>query len=221
MYEKNLLNRADFTPKFENGFTAFIEWVKSQHAYMDSEKIRCPCRKYKNEVFKTPDEDEQTPPAPADKGTNTHCGADEVHAAEQPLWNGCTQSQLGVIVELVDIKANSYISQRIYNRISQWTEHILPCDHTLPLDYYNTKKLINYLGLPMEKIDACRNDCMLYWKDDIDLDYDKFCGEARYQPTRERNPNRKKIPYAILRYLPLTPRLQRLYASQATAEQMT
>ncbi|KAL0448009.1 UNVERIFIED_CONTAM: hypothetical protein Slati_1928800 [Sesamum latifolium] len=40
-------------------------------------------------------------------------------------------------------------------------------------------------------------------------------------PTRERNPNRKKTPYAILNYLPLTPRLQRLYASKATAEQMT
>ncbi|KAL0453359.1 UNVERIFIED_CONTAM: hypothetical protein Slati_1314000 [Sesamum latifolium] len=73
----------------------------------------------------------------------------------------------------------------------------------------------------MEKIDACRNGCMLYWKDDIDMDYCKFCGEATYQPTRERNPNCKKTPYAILRYLPLTRCLQRLYASQATTEQMT
>ncbi|KAL0445000.1 UNVERIFIED_CONTAM: hypothetical protein Slati_2222700 [Sesamum latifolium] len=40
-------------------------------------------------------------------------------------------------------------------------------------------------GLPMEKIDACRNGCILYWKDDIDLDYCKFCGEARYKPTRD------------------------------------
>ncbi|KAL0411275.1 UNVERIFIED_CONTAM: hypothetical protein Slati_3717200 [Sesamum latifolium] len=56
MYEKNLLNRAGLTPEFEDGVTAFIEWAKSQHAYMDGEKIRCPCWKYKNEVFKTPDE---------------------------------------------------------------------------------------------------------------------------------------------------------------------
>ncbi|KAL0401779.1 UNVERIFIED_CONTAM: hypothetical protein Slati_4207800 [Sesamum latifolium] len=224
MYEKNLPNRVGLTPEFEDGFTAFIEWVKSQHAYMEGEKIRCPCRKCKNKVFKTPDEDEQTPPAPAEEGTSTHCGDvaqmnwaqrmifyaagpafwsstynqdgvpdddrfhDVVHAAEQPLWNRCTQSQLG---------AND----------------ILPRDHTFPLDYYNTKKLIKDLSELMEKIDACRNDCMLYWKDDIDLDYCKLCRKARYQPTRERNPNRKKTPYAILRYLPLTPRLQRLYAS--------
>ncbi|KAL0443931.1 UNVERIFIED_CONTAM: hypothetical protein Slati_2115800 [Sesamum latifolium] len=62
---------------------------------------------------------------------------------------------------------------------------------------------------------------MLYWKNDIDLDYCKFCAEARYKPTRERSPNCKKTPYAIIRYLPLTPRLRRLYASEATAEQMT
>ncbi|KAL0307919.1 UNVERIFIED_CONTAM: hypothetical protein Scaly_2966500 [Sesamum calycinum] len=54
----------------------------------------------------------------------------------------------------------------------------MPRDHTLPLDYYNTKKLIRDLSLPVEKIDACKNGCMLYWNDDIDLDC-KFCGEVR------------------------------------------
>ncbi|KAL0449583.1 UNVERIFIED_CONTAM: hypothetical protein Slati_1514700 [Sesamum latifolium] len=97
----------------------------------------------------------------------------------------------------------------------------MPDDHSFPVDCYNTKKLIKDLGLPLEKIDTCKNGCMLYWKDNIDLDYCKFCGEARYKPTRERNSNRKKTLYAVLRYLPITPRLQRLYASQVTAEQMT
>ncbi|KAL0442149.1 UNVERIFIED_CONTAM: hypothetical protein Sradi_0153800 [Sesamum radiatum] len=99
---------------------------------------------------------------------------DVVHAAEQPLWNSCTQSQLAFVAELVNIK-----------------------------------------------IDACKRGCMLYWKDEIDLDYFKFCGEARYKPMREQNPNRKKTSYAILRYLPLTHPLQRLYASEVTVEQIT
>ncbi|KAL0433324.1 UNVERIFIED_CONTAM: hypothetical protein Slati_2666700 [Sesamum latifolium] len=145
---------------------------------------------------------------------------DVVHTAKQPLWNGWTTSQLAVVAELVDIKADGHISQRIYDRISQWGDHVMVHDHTLPLDYYNTKKLTKDLGLPMKKINVCKNDCMLYWKDDIDLDYCKFCGEARYKLTREPNPNRTKIPYVVLRYLPITPRLQRLYVSKATAEQM-
>ncbi|KAL2228725.1 UNVERIFIED_CONTAM: hypothetical protein Sindi_1852200 [Sesamum indicum] len=53
------------------------------------------------------------------------------------------------------------------------------------------------------------------------FDYCIFCGEARYKLTRTRNPNRKKTAYTSLRYLPITPHLQRLYASEAIDEQMT
>ncbi|KAL0396197.1 UNVERIFIED_CONTAM: hypothetical protein Scaly_0068100 [Sesamum calycinum] len=116
---------------------------------------------------------------------------DVVHVVEQLLCNGFTQSQLTSVVDLCPATT--------------------PC----PLDYYGTKKLIRDLSLPIENIDACNNGCILYWKDDIDLDCSKFRGEARYKLTRERNPNHKKTLYAIL-----TPRLQRFYAS-ATAEQIT
>ncbi|KAK4389779.1 hypothetical protein Sango_2314900 [Sesamum angolense] len=81
--------------------------------------------------------------------------------------------------------------------------------------------MIRDLGLPVEKIHACRNGWMLYWKDDIDMEYCKFCDDPRYKPTRDRYPHCKKSPYVVLRYLPLTPCLQRLYASPATAEHMT
>ncbi|KAL0457803.1 UNVERIFIED_CONTAM: hypothetical protein Slati_0407500 [Sesamum latifolium] len=92
--------------------------------------------------------------------------------------------------------------------------------HTLPVDYYNTKKLIKDLGLRIEKIGACKNGCMLYCKDSVDLEYCKFCGDARYKPTRGQDLCRKKSPYAVLRYLSLTPRLQRSYSSRATVEHM-
>ncbi|KAK4391462.1 hypothetical protein Sango_1924000 [Sesamum angolense] len=80
--------------------------------------------------------------------------------------------------------------------------------------------MVRDLGLPIEKIHACKNGCMLYWKDDIDMEYCKFCGDPTYKPTRDRNPLRKKFLYAILRYFSLTPRLQRLYGSPTTAEHM-
>ncbi|KAL0301936.1 UNVERIFIED_CONTAM: hypothetical protein Sradi_6470400 [Sesamum radiatum] len=41
------------------------------------------------------------------------------------------------------------------------------------------KKLVKNLGLPIEKIDTCKNGCMLYSKDDVDLEYCKFYGGAR------------------------------------------
>ncbi|KAL0440265.1 UNVERIFIED_CONTAM: hypothetical protein Slati_2509500 [Sesamum latifolium] len=121
--------------------------------------------------------------------SSSHDGVpDDVHAGDQPFWNGCTQpctqSQLGIIAELVDIKADGHISERIYDRISQWGNRILPPDHILPGDYYSTKKLIKDLGLPVEKIGTYKNGCMLYWKDDVDLEYCKFCGDDRYKPIR-------------------------------------
>ncbi|KAL0394830.1 UNVERIFIED_CONTAM: hypothetical protein Slati_4449200 [Sesamum latifolium] len=61
---------------------------------------------------------------------------------------------------------------------------------------------------------------MLYWKDDVDLECCKFCGDARYKPTRGQDPRWKKSTDAVLRYLLLTPPLQRLYSSRATAEHM-
>ncbi|KAL0325329.1 UNVERIFIED_CONTAM: hypothetical protein Sradi_5102200 [Sesamum radiatum] len=146
---------------------------------------------------------------------------DVVQAVDQPLYSGCDQSQLAAVARLVNIKAEYNMSERCYDQVSQWASDLLPRDHTLPSNYYNTKKMIRDLGLPVEKIHACRNGCMLYWKDDIDVEYCKFCGDPRYKPTRDRNPRRKKSPYAVLRYLPLTPHLQRLYASPATPEHMT
>ncbi|KAL0367433.1 UNVERIFIED_CONTAM: hypothetical protein Sradi_3633400 [Sesamum radiatum] len=51
--------------------------------------------------------------------------------------------------------------------------------------------------------------------------HSQLSAAARYKPTRGQNPRRKKTAYAILRYLPITPRLQRLYASNTTAEHMS
>ncbi|KAL0448596.1 UNVERIFIED_CONTAM: hypothetical protein Slati_1416000 [Sesamum latifolium] len=146
---------------------------------------------------------------------------DLVHTADQPLYSGCDQSRLAVVARLANIKAEHNMSERCYDQVSQWASDLLPRDHTLPSNYYNTKKMIRDLGLSIKKIHACKKDCMLYWKDDIDMENCKFCGDPRYKPTRDRNPRYKKSLYAVLRYLPLTSRLQRLYASPATTEHMT
>ncbi|KAL0316544.1 UNVERIFIED_CONTAM: hypothetical protein Sradi_5532600 [Sesamum radiatum] len=45
-----------------------------------------------------------------------------VHAANQPLWHGCTQSQLGVVVELVDIK-DVYSSRAIVEHMTWHATH--------------------------------------------------------------------------------------------------
>ncbi|KAL0378971.1 UNVERIFIED_CONTAM: hypothetical protein Sradi_3202600 [Sesamum radiatum] len=102
---------------------------------------------------------------------------DVVRTTDQPLYNDCDESQLSAVARLVIIKAEN-MSERCYDQVSQWASDLLPRDHTLPSDYYNTKKLIRDLDLPVEKIHAWKNGCMLYWKDNIKLEYCKFCGET-------------------------------------------
>ncbi|KAL0413457.1 UNVERIFIED_CONTAM: hypothetical protein Sradi_1547400 [Sesamum radiatum] len=128
-----------------------------------------------------------------------------VHAVDQPFWSGCTQFQLVSIASFVGIKAEDHIFEQTYDHISQWDNNILSLNHTLTRDYYNTKKLNKNFGLPVEKIDECKNGYMLYWKDDVDLEYYKFCGDARYKPMREQDSRCKKSPYSVLRHPPLTP----------------
>lgn len=42
-------------------------------------------------------------------------------------------------------------------------EELLPDGTNLPNSYYKAKKIIKELGHSYDKIDACTNDCMLYW----------------------------------------------------------
>ncbi|CAN6725431.1 unnamed protein product [Malus baccata var. baccata] len=55
------------------------------------------------------------------------------------------------------------------------------------------KKLIIDLGLTYVKIDACPNDCMIYWKDTLELIVCSVCGESRYKITNAEDSSRKKI----------------------------
>ncbi|KAL0313629.1 UNVERIFIED_CONTAM: hypothetical protein Sradi_5762200 [Sesamum radiatum] len=98
---------------------------------------------------------------------------------------------------------------------------MLPKGHKLPDNFYSSKKVIAPLGLGVQKIDACENDCMLYWKEDKEMQECKICHHPRFKPRRRGGKKKHKdIPFKQLSYLPLAPRLQRLYTSKITAEHM-
>ena len=96
----------------------------------------------------------------------------------------------------------------------------------MPKSYYEAKKLIRDLGLYYKKIDACVNHCMLFWKEDEELDNYKVCDAFRWKlDKRSGEPmtkcNGKRIPLKVIRYFPLKPRLQRLFMSSKIATDMT
>jgi hypothetical protein len=93
---------------------------------------------------------------------------------------------------------------------------MLPENDSLPENFYKSKKLVKALGMEYKTIDVCTNFCMLYHKQNIRKISCDVCHEPRYeQPVRTRPIARK-----ILRYLPITDRLQRLYMTETSAEHM-
>ena len=45
----------------------------------------------------------------------------------------------------------------------------LPEGSALPRNFHEAKKLVKSIGIVYISIHACENDCILYWKDNSDL----------------------------------------------------
>ncbi|KAL0408293.1 UNVERIFIED_CONTAM: hypothetical protein Sradi_1763700 [Sesamum radiatum] len=56
MYEKYLPGNIDIRKEFADGVTEFINWAKTQFAFMAGEKIHCPCSNCRNNKFKSTEE---------------------------------------------------------------------------------------------------------------------------------------------------------------------
>ncbi|GJT39211.1 putative ribonuclease H-like domain-containing protein [Tanacetum coccineum] len=88
----------------------------------------------------------------------------------------------------------------------------------LPSSTYQAKKLICLMGMEIEKIDVCPKDCMLYRDNDKDMHACRICGKSRYKRKKDTplNPDVTKNgpPAKILWYLPIKPRLERLFSNE-------
>jgi hypothetical protein len=42
---------------------------------------------------------------------------------------------------------------------------LIPSNHKMPKDLYQSKKIVSGLGMKYKKIDVCEDNCMLFWKE--------------------------------------------------------
>ena len=146
---------------------------------------------------------------------------DMLNAVDEKLWDGCTKhSQMSAVARLLHMKSEHHFSERCFDDFTQFLQEVLPEDNKMVDNFYRTKKLVQGLGLPVEKIDCCKNSCVIYWGEDADLTSCKFCNHPRFKNKRDSGKPNKYVPHKMMYYFPLSPRLQRLYASEATAAHM-
>ncbi|CAL8168118.1 unnamed protein product [Prunus armeniaca] len=62
---------------------------------------------------------------------------------------------------------------------------LLPEGNTLPSSMYKAKKTLSALGMSYEKIHACPNDCIRYWKDYEDSTNCPTCGVSRWKEGKD------------------------------------
>ena len=102
------------------------------------------------------------------------------------------------------------MTNKAFTNMLQLFKSVLPKGTDLPSTYYEARKMIIDLGFGYEKIKACANDCMLFWKENSNLKECLICHSKRSETSMN-----------VLRYFPITPRPQRLYRSSKTTEDMT
>ncbi|KAK3204369.1 hypothetical protein Dsin_018415 [Dipteronia sinensis] len=107
-----------------------------------------------------------------------------------------------------------------YNHMLEILRDMLPYGNTLPDSLHSTKKLLKTFDLGYEKIDACINDCCLFWKEREHLEACPKCDASRWKTNKRTNTINKGIPAKVLRYFPIIPRLKRMFSSAEKAEQL-
>jgi hypothetical protein len=148
-----------------------------------------------------------------------------VQDANKPLHDKTQYSKLSAIVHLYNLKCVGGFSNTIFTYLLEFINEIVPTDEpALPKSMYETKKYLGDFGLGYEKISACRNHCMLFWKENEKLDTCTVCGASKWKDeiTEEDGSCRtlKRRLVKVLRWFPLASRLQRLYMSWHTASHM-
>ncbi|KAK1633133.1 hypothetical protein QYE76_007448 [Lolium multiflorum] len=96
-------------------------------------------------------------------------------------------------------------SDKGFQKLLKIIKKMLPWENVLPSSMYEAKKVVCPLGLEVQKIRACINDCILYRKEYKNLNACPVCSALRYKIRRddpgdvegESNP-RKRVPAKVM-----------------------
>ncbi|XP_078166495.1 uncharacterized protein LOC144561406 [Carex rostrata] len=152
---------------------------------------------------------------------------DMIAASNTPLWEENMTGELkceshtilSAVTHALALKSEHQLSQKCFDGMMGLIKSMLPPSEKMPENFYQAKRLTEPLGMEHENIDVCPNFCMLYYKDRAEKTKCDECGEPRYKPSGP-NKNAKPVAKKTLRFLPITPRLQKLYMTRSNAVKM-
>jgi hypothetical protein len=145
-----------------------------------------------------------------------------LRASEESLHEYLIVSILAIVTRLTAIKSKFTFSIKCYKELLSLISDVLPNNHKMPKDIYQSKKLLSALGMECEKIDACKDNCMLFYNEHKDEIKCLKCGKLRLVEVINEDGEKvmTKVAHKQLRYMPLTPQMKRLFLSKKTTRHM-
>jgi hypothetical protein len=144
---------------------------------------------------------------------------------ETSLFSGYKKehNKLHIVLILWQINASNGWSDKGFNELLQFLNYLLPKANVLPRSTYQAKKIICPLGLEVEKIHACWNDCMLFRNEDAMLEESRVCGTSWYKQNNKNineddmgeNKKVKRVPAKVAWYFPHNPSFTTIVREQS------
>jgi hypothetical protein len=134
-----------------------------------------------------------------------------------PKWS----KKAGRTLELLKWKAEEGLSDSGFEKLLKMMKNMLPKDNEFPASTYKANKVVCPLGLEVQKIHACPNDCILYRGDYENLNECSIYNALRYKirgddpGNVEGEPPRKMVPTKVVWYAPIIPRLRLFFGAKS------
>ena len=104
--------------------------------------------------------------------------------AKTPLFNGSSMTKLEANLFLLEMKSRNGLSDKGFDDLlTHLKSKMLPWPNELPKNTYQAKQMIYPLGLEVQKIHACYNDCILYHDKYAKLEQCSVCELSRISLT--------------------------------------
>jgi hypothetical protein len=132
---------------------------------------------------------------------------DMLKASEEPLHEHTIISIISFVIHITPIKSKFTFSNKCYKELLRLFSDVLPSNHKMSKDMYQSKKLLSALGMEYEKIDVCKDNCMIFYKEHKNEKKCLKCGKPRFVEVINEDGETvtTKTAHNQLCYMPLTP----------------
>jgi hypothetical protein len=145
-----------------------------------------------------------------------------LRASEESLHEHMIVSVLTFVTCITSIKSKFAFSNKCYKELLSLISDVLSSNHKMPKDMYESKKLLSAFGMEYEKIDVCKHNCMIFYKEHKDEIKCLKYGKSRFVEVINEDGEKvmMKITHKQLCYMPLMPQMKWLFISKKTARHL-